>query len=211
MKTGVYLIRNTANNKIYIGSSASRRGIVDRWYQHKSALKNQRHVNKHLQNAATKHGLSVFKLEILELCEPEQCLEKEQHYLDLYKSYLPNIGYNLCKTAGNTLGRTHSPETKLKISANRVYKSPSNKGLLATAEQKRNMSIAQQNSPKTQNHIKKLNLSKRRPVLGVHIKTGEILHLTHAGADKRFINSGIVQSCKGKIAHYKSFKWSYQT
>jgi len=50
-------------------------------------------------------------LEILEYCEPEKCIEREQYYIDLLKPE-----YNLLKVAGSLLGFKHSEETKAKLS-----------------------------------------------------------------------------------------------
>jgi group I intron endonuclease len=58
-----------------------------------------------------KYGYSNFKLEILEYCDQELLICREQYYLDLLKPK-----YNICKTAGSTLGKLHSESTKEKIS-----------------------------------------------------------------------------------------------
>ena len=210
MNNGVYIIKNNITNKMYIGSAAGKSGLKERLRHHKSALKHNRHHNDHLQKAYNKHGITAFSYEILEECLPEKCLEREQHYLDAYKSYDPNHGYNLCQKAGNTLGRNHSLETRKKIGQNRIYRAPYNKGKRASSEAVRNMSIAQKNSSKTQNRLTKLNASKRRAVIGINLATGEIIELSHMGADTRFTKSGINQCCRGKIQHYKGFRWIYK-
>lgn len=211
IKHGIYKITNLINEKIYIGSAAGKRGIVDRWYQHKSQLKNKRHYNQFLQNTYNKYGVDCFKYEIIEECLPEKCLEREQFYLDKYKSFDANFGYNLCKKAGNTLGRKHSEQTKLKISRNRQYSAPVNKGVRMGEEFRSNVSNAQKNSEACRKHVQKLNKNKRRPVVGVHLLTKEIIRLSYAGADLRFINSGIQQCCAGKFPSYKGYKWSYDS
>jgi len=48
--------------------------------------------------------------EILEECQPAQCIEQEQYWLDAIKP-----DYNICKIAGSTLGYQHSLDTKTKI------------------------------------------------------------------------------------------------
>lgn len=204
---GVYIIRNTSSSKVYIGSSASKGGIQERFRHHKSALKHDRHANKYLQKAYNKHGIDSFTYEILEECLAEKCLEREQHYLDLYKSYDPNRGYNLCEKAGNTLGRKHSAATRAKICHNR----PSAfKGKKHSFKSLRKMSNSQKNSSKTQAHLLNLNTKKRRAVVGVNVSTGETIELDHMGADSRFTKGGINMCCRGKIQHYKGFKWSYK-
>lgn len=51
--SGVYEIRNTLNNKRYIGSSIN---IYRRWRDHKRMLNLSVHPNKHLQSAWNKYG-----------------------------------------------------------------------------------------------------------------------------------------------------------
>lgn len=113
-ESGVYSIRNTVNDKRYIGSAAHslRRRILD----HKYRLNSGTHVNKHLQNAWRRYGPTSFKFTILVRCHPESCLEKEQEYLDKFKSFLPECGYNICPTAGSRLGVKLDEETCTRFS-----------------------------------------------------------------------------------------------
>jgi group I intron endonuclease len=60
--------------------------------------------------ALLNYGYSNFKLEILEYCEPEECVAREQHYLDTLEHE-----YNILSTAGSSLGSQHTEETKIKI------------------------------------------------------------------------------------------------
>ncbi|MEG7697747.1 GIY-YIG nuclease family protein, partial [Listeria monocytogenes] len=53
-KPGIYFIKNTINNKMYIGSSTMK--IYKRVQHHYSELKRDNHKNKHLQNAWNKYG-----------------------------------------------------------------------------------------------------------------------------------------------------------
>ena len=76
----------------------------------------------YIYNALRNHGYSVFSLSTLEYIDISNLskedarkliLEREQYYLDLYKSYIYDIGYNI---EINTLKIEISNETKLKIS-----------------------------------------------------------------------------------------------
>ena len=58
--------------------------------------------------ALLKHDYSNFKLEILEYCEPEKCLEKEDYYL---KKLKPEYNISLNPSAPFS-GRKHSDESK---------------------------------------------------------------------------------------------------
>lgn len=57
-----------------------------------------------------KYGFSGFSLEILEYCDKEVLLEREQYYLDNLRPE-----YNIVKTAGSTLGYKHTEESLEKM------------------------------------------------------------------------------------------------
>lgn len=113
LNSGIYKITNTVNNKIYIGSSIN---IKQRIVVHLYDLKTNTHSNKYLQRTYNKYGIDSLKFEILEYTDKENLLLREQYYLDTLQSYNSEIGYNLCKIAGSTLGFKHSETTKLKMS-----------------------------------------------------------------------------------------------
>lgn len=97
MNCGIYKILNTKNGKFYVGSS---KDILDRWRRHCSELRKNTHPNKHLQFAWNKYGESSFELNILEECDVNSLLEREQYYLDSTKCTNRTMGYNISKEAG---------------------------------------------------------------------------------------------------------------
>lgn len=105
--TGVYQIRNLTNNKLYIGSSEK---FDKRWNLHLSQLRRNIHHSIHLQRAWNKYGANIFIFEIIEECESDKCLDREQHHLDtiLFASCnderFSQLGYNICRVAGSTKG-----------------------------------------------------------------------------------------------------------
>lgn len=115
LKSGIYQIVNKVNGKKYVGSSND---IMKRWSLHKSLLNRKKHHSTHLQSAWDKHGKDKFIFEIIENVEDNSLLyEREQYWLDLYKTYNGENGYNISKDSkAATRGRTHSEETKQKIS-----------------------------------------------------------------------------------------------
>lgn len=148
--SGIYKIKNIINSKVYIGSSIN---IKSRWQKHISELRNGRHSNKHLLESYKKHGEQNFQFSILEeVKELESLILKEQHYLDFYKSYEKENGYNLRKIADSnygykhtkesvekfriaSTGKTHTEEAKKRISL-------ANKGRIFSEETKLKMSLA---------------------------------------------------------------------
>ena len=113
-KSGIYQIRNKVNSKSYIGSSTR---LSKRWKRHLTDLKCNVHHSLALQRAFHKYGSDNFEFTILENCEESKLLDREQYYLNTLKPE-----YNICKTAGNCLGVTHSEETKQKQKeSNKAY------------------------------------------------------------------------------------------
>lgn len=113
-RTGVYKITNLVDGKVYVGSSST--DLTDRITTHKRELNKKEHANRYLQRAWDKYGEQSFSFEVVLLCKPEICLKEEQKYMDLYRSYDYNFGYNLCPTAGSSKGVKLSEETCKKIS-----------------------------------------------------------------------------------------------
>lgn len=132
---GIYIIRNTINLKIYIGSAIN---LYKRLANHKTRLKNKKHINKHLQSACNKYGLESFVCELIEIVnDKEKLLEREQYYLDnlLFaqefirreNNKFQELGYNSYPTAQSPLGRIVTQETKDKISKTNTGKKQSKK------------------------------------------------------------------------------------
>lgn len=105
--SGVYKITNIINNKMYIGQA---KDIFLRMRGHI----NHKH-NMYLFRAFEKYGLQNFDVTILEKCNCEELNDKEQYWIDYYKSYDKNIGYNICRFAGSTRGRKRTKEEVEKI------------------------------------------------------------------------------------------------
>jgi group I intron endonuclease len=128
-KPGVYLITNTANGKVYVGSSVN---IRSRIRQHRNALLDARHPNKHLQSAWDKFGADVFEVSVLQVVSDGDIRLAEQEHIDRLKCYRNEIGYNLSSTTAHP---TMSEEV-------RVRQSKARKGVKLSDEARRNMSKA---------------------------------------------------------------------
>jgi group I intron endonuclease len=119
---GVYRIINKVNGKIYIGSAAGIGGFNKRWGEHITTLNKNKHGNQHLQKGWNKYGEESFIFEIIEIVDDKnKVIEKEQYYLDLLTPY-DELGYNICRIAGNTSGVKCSDETRTKISETKIKK-----------------------------------------------------------------------------------------
>jgi group I intron endonuclease len=112
MGCGIYKLTNTIDKKVYIGSSVD---LKSREYKHFWMLKNKRHDNIHIQNVVNKFGLDVLKFEVVELCHENLLSEKENEYINLFKSNNPDFGYNLA-TVNNLRRNNFNDEVKQKLS-----------------------------------------------------------------------------------------------
>jgi group I intron endonuclease len=81
IKSGIYLIRNLINNRIYIGLS---KNVIKRLTQHRSNLKCNRHKNPHLQSSYNKYGYENFEFKLIESCKEEDLTTKEVYWLEYY-------------------------------------------------------------------------------------------------------------------------------
>lgn len=128
--SGIYQIRNLVNGKRYIGSAKCFRV---RWNSHRANLRRGAHHSRHLQSSWNRHGEDSFVFEIVELCAPDSLLEREQCWLDT-----ESPEFNVCPTAGNTLGRRFTEETKGKIRDKAVGRKP----WVRTEEHRKRQSLA---------------------------------------------------------------------
>jgi group I intron endonuclease len=109
-KAGVYRWVNNKNVNTYVGSSVSLTRRFTNYYSIGYLLRESKSNNSYMYRALLKYGYSNFSLEILEYCERENCIERENYYLDLLKPE-----YNILSVAGSNLGFKHSEETKAKF------------------------------------------------------------------------------------------------
>ena len=156
-QSGIYKI--TINGKAYVGLSKT---IKRRYNYHSRALKDNKHLNKHLQAAYNIHG--TFTFEVIEECEPKILQEREVFWIDKLQARNREYGYNMLEGGAATpimagennpmygrrlagsengmYGRKHSPETLKKI-AKAV--SDVHKGRKQTASHKAAMSVSATN------------------------------------------------------------------
>jgi len=136
----VYAIRNILNGLLYVGSSKI---TYERWSDHKTDLRHKRHHSPHLQRAWDKYGEKSFEFIVLEYVNKQEDLEvREQYWIDFYKSYERERGYNICSKAYRRIGispwskgKHLPPETIEKIRQSKL-------GKKLTEEHKRKISDA---------------------------------------------------------------------
>lgn len=92
----------------YTGNAVN---LCNRWKQHRRELCKNIHYNTDLQLDWNKYGEQAFEFSILELCEKEMLLIREQWYFDNEP-----LSYNICPIAGSCLGVKRSDEFRARMS-----------------------------------------------------------------------------------------------
>jgi group I intron endonuclease len=114
----------------------------------------------YIHRALLKYGYSLFSLTILEYCSEENLIEREQYFIDTLKP-----DYNICTTAGSTLGKIHSDGAKEKISVSKkgTYSGEANHfyGKTHTDEARRKMTEAKFDRILSEVHKQKISDSKK--------------------------------------------------
>lgn len=115
ISAGVYQIRNTVNDKKYVGGAVNLRRRI---HLHLYQLKRGIHHSQKLQRAWLKYGADAFVFEVLELVDNiVDVVAREQVALDRERSYERDVGYNICRKGRSRLGVKASAETRAKMSA----------------------------------------------------------------------------------------------
>lgn len=174
-KSGIYRWIYKVNKKTYIGSAMELRTRFYVFYSAKRLI----HSNMAIYKAILKYGYWNFKLEILEYCDKNKILVREQYYIDLLKPE-----YNILIKAGSSYGYKHTQETLNKFKARitseetRANLSKSAKGRVLSEEARAKISVARKGIKLSEVTRGKLSaISTKTHGLAVVVsnaKTGEI-------------------------------------
>ena len=108
-KSGIYKIQSIVEpEKFYIGSSVN---MQSRKRQHFSMLKLNKHDATYLQNYYNKHGKENLVFHIIEECNQEILIQREQYYIDTLKPI-----FNSRKNAESNYGHQFSEKSKKNMS-----------------------------------------------------------------------------------------------
>lgn len=138
--SGIYGIKNTLDQKVYIGKS---KNIKKRWASHKSELKRKvkkKDTNRYLWYAVQKYGLENFEFFVAEELIIDEALfkVKELYWMDYYNSCNRDFGYNLRRDSKTNM-IVHE-DTKKLLSQTMQGESNPNFGNHWSDEQKKYMS-----------------------------------------------------------------------
>ncbi len=198
MNTGIYIIINILNGKIYVGSSSSPQGLKNRWNRHLYFFRNNKHNNVHLQRTYNKYGEGIFRFFVIERCESIICIEREQYWIDLLKP-----DYNMCPKAGSSLGYKHTEESKRIMSALKKGIRPSEEHIKKSALARVGLKQPYEVRKKRFKRILQYSLE------GDFIREWD--SITNASKTLNVFSQGISRACKNKSQYSGKFQWRYWT
>jgi len=171
--SGIYRI-DLGNGHFYIGSAVD---LGRREREHRKQLQRGGHHNQIMQNCWNKYG--VFEFAVLEECDKDFLLQREQTYLDKWLSDKKNVNVSLIAGSPMT-GRLHSAESRAKIVTvltGRVCSAETKQrisaaltGVPKSTDACINNSDAQKNSPKAKAHRAALAAARTGVPLSAEIK-----------------------------------------
>lgn len=131
LRSGIYKITCKITGIFYIGSASY---LTKRIGNHFDAMKEGTHFNPKVQNAVNKYGIENFIWEVVEYCEKDKLIEREQYYLDTLlfaqefirkeDKRFSQLGFNISPLAGSPRGCKRSEETKAKLRAIKLLQGP---------------------------------------------------------------------------------------
>ena len=113
--SGIYIIKHKKSGKVYVGQSNY---LARRFTDHKRYLNQGTHFSPRLQNAWNKYGARAFVFIVVEVVPPKKRLlkQREQYWIDYYKAFNDQYGYNIAPAAQSLLGYKWTDESRKKLS-----------------------------------------------------------------------------------------------
>lgn len=210
-KSGIYIIKNLVNNKVYIGKS---KNIYFRIKQHITHLNTKsKDENRHLINSWHKHGRKNFEYSVIEYLEFDENVlkERELFWMEFYNSLNRKKGYNLRKDAKTNCEVTKETREKCRISQIKRFEDDNERKKIGESTKKfwkENPDIKEQMREKIKN-------ANRLYRIGKYSKnTDELIEIFEFKDNIKekypdFYIQAILGCCQGTKKSYKGFNWHY--
>lgn len=143
MESGIYKIYCSGNNKTYVGSSIR---VTTRLREHRCSLRDGIAINSYMQSSWNLYGEDAFTFELLEVCEVDLLLQREDYWINSLNTLAPS-GFNM-KTAERPV---FTDDYKKKLSDTNH-----NKGKKLTSEVKDKISNSHKGKKFSDEHKQKL-------------------------------------------------------
>lgn len=163
-QSGIYMIKNIVNEKVYIGSSIN---LYNRLYNHLSSLRKGDHFSNHLQMSFNKYGENNFMFTVLyedkntdveKEALTKSLLIKEKEFIEQHKATDKDFGYNKNSNPElpPMLNRKHSDESREIMSKRQMGELNHNFGKSPSDTTRERMSASRGSKPRAEmtNEIK---------------------------------------------------------
>lgn len=202
----VYKATNKINGKVYVGQTV--RSLQERMAEH------SRHSATAFDKALKKYGLDAFDVEQIDSAsDVDELNKKEIYWIQFHDCMIPN-GYNMCEGGGNTKGFRHSEESRKKMSESRASSFCGEKnpfyGKTHSVESKQKMSARRKGmAHMTPEAVRKIRDSHHK-VKVRNVETNEVFASVKEAAVKYNLkDTNITRVCKGRRKSTGGFRWEY--
>jgi group I intron endonuclease len=210
-KSGIYIIRNLINNKMYVGKSIN---IYNRISQHFTLLNtDSRDENIHLRNSWKKYGKNNFDYFVIEYCDPEELIlqEKELFWIKQLRTLDRKHGYNLRLDSKSRCIVSEETRKRLSEATKKRMSDPKERKKISERSKqfwKNNPDILKEMSQKVSKKLTNYSI----------VQLTRDLEFVREYPSQKFIRDNykklylpaILQVCNGKKASYKGFYWRYK-
>jgi group I intron endonuclease len=195
----IYLVRNMANGKTYVGQTRKR--LVVRWTRHRSCSLTKGGCRL-LRRAIEKYGAASFM--IMELCQAyskEELDRLEREQIALHRSDDKRFGYNLMRSGAGSM--EHSDETREIMSAMRMGWNPSQ----ATREKMSRSATGRPISAATLEKLRELNTGSANAFYGKKHLPETIARMKESWKKRRLTPVSAETRKKMSIARQGNMNW----
>jgi group I intron endonuclease len=182
IKSGIYRIVNTINDKYYIGSAYD---LYKRFKDHKSALKSNRHHNKQLTRFVNKYGLDKLNFELLEECNIEKLELKEQYYISNTKNIFNETLFVDAINRGRKLSDSHKQKISESIKSKGIIRSEETKAKISKANKGHKYNLGKIHTKETK--LKLSNNLERNKKISESLKGRKVDWVKHTDITKQKI------------------------
>lgn len=218
-KCGIYCIKNTVNNKIYVGKSIN---IYGRIKQHITQLNHKsKEENYHLINAWHKYGREVFIYEVLEYLEfkkydelnvqlkLKELADKELYWIQKLNALDRNIGYNMRLDTSTQCLVLEETRERCRNAQIERFKDPKEREKIAIRSRQ-----LWTNKDLKEQMARNCALANRKYRIGKFDKNNNLIKIYEIINDIKLENpdyylQAIRGCCQGTKASYKGYKWHY--
>lgn len=215
-KSGIYVIKNNTNNKIYVGKTVN---IYRRIKWHVSALNTKdSNENRHLINSWHKYGRDNFTYYVVEYIDCDDRIEldlmlkeKELYWMKELNTLNPNLGYNLRYDSESGMKVSNETREKLRKATLKRYKNKSER-----IKQSEKMKKLHKERPELykDSYDKIAYKTRQYRIAKCDKKSGDIIKIYDIiqeilNENPDYYKQAIKGCCQGTKNSYKGFRWHY--